>query len=251
MTTARADTDATAITLDIDWAPDHAIDHAAEILREHGVRATWLVTHASEAVERLRAVDDFELGIHPNFASASTHGTDFAAVLAHCMELVPEATAMRTHHLFQMTPLFDVVLERTPIRADLSLYLHRAPGLVPVAFRSAGRTLHRFPTYWQDDQAMLEDVPCWDAATLLAPPGLKVFNFHPIHVLLNSRTFDGYRALKDLGRTMDLARAHTSAHLRDGPGTATVFRDVVASLGGRPTWRIRDLVERHAASASA
>ncbi|MBM4433538.1 MAG: hypothetical protein FJ028_00205 [Chloroflexi bacterium] len=140
-------------------------------------------------MERLRAVDDFELGIHQNFAASSTHGSDFAAVLARCMDLVPGATTMRTHRLFQMTPLFDVLLEQTPIRADLSLYLHRAPGLTPVTFRSAGRALHRFPTYWQDDQAMLEEAPCWDAATLLAPRGLKILNFHPMHVLLNSSSF--------------------------------------------------------------
>ena len=42
------------ITLDIDWAPDYAIDFAAGLLIEAQVRATWFVTHDSPAVERLR-----------------------------------------------------------------------------------------------------------------------------------------------------------------------------------------------------
>ena len=44
-----------ALTLDVDWAPDFMIDFAAEILVEHGVRATWFVTHDSPALTRLRA----------------------------------------------------------------------------------------------------------------------------------------------------------------------------------------------------
>lgn len=251
MANGGTDLDLAMITIDLDWAPDYAIDHVAEILLEHDVRATWLVTHASDAVARLRAHDAFELGIHPNFATGSTHGGTFEDVLAHCMALVPDAISMRTHHLFQMTPLFDVVLERTPIRADLSIYLHRAPHLTAVEFRSAGRTLHRLPTYWQDDQAMAEAVPCWDAATLLAPRGLKVLNFHPMHVLLNSGSFEGYRSLRGLGKLTDLPRARTVAHVREGSGVGSLFRGLVASLAGGPTWRVRDVLERGALAPPA
>lgn len=244
MVGAPIDPDLAMITVDLDWAPDHAIDLVAGILLEKGVRATWLVTHDSPAVRALRDHDAFELGIHPNFASASTHGSSFADVLEHCMALVPEARSMRTHHLFQMTPLLDLVLERTPVRADLSLYLHRAPHLSPVAFRSAGRTLHRIPTFWQDDQAMNEAEPCWDPEALMATRGLKVMNFHPIHVLLNSATFDGYRALREAGRITDLPAAAAGEHARPGSGVGTLFRELVGLLASRPTWRVRDVVAR-------
>jgi hypothetical protein len=63
------------LTLDIDWAPDAAIDFVAEILVSRGVKATWFVTHDSPGVRRLRARPDlFELGIHPNFLPGSSHG---------------------------------------------------------------------------------------------------------------------------------------------------------------------------------
>ena len=81
-----------AITLDVDWAPDHAIDAVAGHLIERDVRATWFVTHASPAIDRLRDRPDlFELGIHPNFAPGSTQGETPDAVLDHCMAIVPEA----------------------------------------------------------------------------------------------------------------------------------------------------------------
>ena len=91
-----------AITLDIDWAPDHVIDRIAAQLIDARVRATWFVTHQSPAIDRLRARPDlFELGIHPNFLNQSTHGETPAEVLAHCMALVPDARSMRTHSLVQ------------------------------------------------------------------------------------------------------------------------------------------------------
>ena len=55
------------LTLDMDWAPDCAIDFVSEELVSREVRATWFVTHASPAVHRLREHPElFELGIHPN-----------------------------------------------------------------------------------------------------------------------------------------------------------------------------------------
>ncbi len=69
-----------AITLDVDWAPDFMIDAAAQALVDREVKATWFVTHASPAVERLREHPDlFELGIHPNFLAGSSHGATPAA----------------------------------------------------------------------------------------------------------------------------------------------------------------------------
>ncbi|HEY8645027.1 MAG TPA: hypothetical protein VIL77_04030 [Gaiellaceae bacterium] len=63
------------LTLDVDWCPDSAIDDVAELLIERDVPATWLVTHTSPAIDRLRLrADLFELGIHPNFLPGSTHG---------------------------------------------------------------------------------------------------------------------------------------------------------------------------------
>ena len=67
--------DSVVLTLDTDWAPDFVIDFVAKQLVAYQVRATWFVTHASPAVERLSQHSDlFELGIHPNFLPGSTHG---------------------------------------------------------------------------------------------------------------------------------------------------------------------------------
>jgi peptidoglycan/xylan/chitin deacetylase (PgdA/CDA1 family) len=71
----QTDENRVCVTLDVDWASDAMIDQTARILLEHEVPATWFITHASAAVDRLRDHPElFELGIHPNFLPGSTHG---------------------------------------------------------------------------------------------------------------------------------------------------------------------------------
>jgi hypothetical protein len=222
------------LTLDLDWAPDAAIDEVAELLADRGLPATWFVTHASAAVDRLRGHDGFELGIHPNFLPGSTQGTTPAEVLDHCLMLVPEATSMRSHALVQSTPLLAEVLERTPVEIDASLFLPGARNLEPVHYRWRGRTLIRIPYVWEDDVAIENGGP--DPRTLLDAPGLKVFDFHPVHVFLNSSSMETYRSISAGLPDVDLA-----PHVEDGEGVGSVFRALLDQVAGRAC-RIRDLV---------
>jgi hypothetical protein len=149
------------VTLDIDWAPEYAIDYVAELLAEHDVRATWFVTHSSPAITRLSQQPElFELGIHPNFLPNSTHGKTHEEVLSHCVAMVPGARSMRTHGLYQSTPLLEQVLSRTPITADVSLFMPHARALSPVEYRWHGRELLRIPYYW-DDCYEMERIMKW------------------------------------------------------------------------------------------
>lgn len=229
----RAEGDTFAITLDIDWVPDFVIDFVADLFREHNVRATWFVTHASPAVERLR--DDpslFELGIHPNFLSGSTHGKTPDEVLQHCMDLVPEAVSMRSHALFQSSPLFAHILWHSSITIDLSLLLAYAPGLQPGKFFWQGRELLRIPFFWEDDIEMERPQPVWRVEPMLAlAPGLKIFNFHPIHIYLNSPSIQPYTQMKR--RVPELLAATASVmeeFVNPGAGARTFFIDLVQHM---------------------
>ena len=234
------------LTIDVDWAPDDAIDFTAEILVRRGVKATWFLTHASPAVERLRARPDlFELGIHPNFLPGSSHGATHEEVLDFCMKLVPDARSMRTHALVQSTPIYDLVLKRTPVRCDLSLLLPYAPRLDPVEYQWKGTTLLRLPYHWEDDVEQLRDRPSWDLAPALEGDGLRIFDFHPIHVFLNSADMAPYEALKAAVRPMSNAtKDQMERFVNRGGGSQTVFTalaDHLASIGGGE--RARDVYD--------
>lgn len=230
-------TEAIAVTLDVDWAPDFAIDAAADALIRAGVPATWFVTHESPAVERLRSRSDiFELGIHPNFLPGSSHGASVAAIIEHLLEIVPDATSMRTHNLFQSSPLFDQIAAICDIVVDVSLFLPSASNLAPVRYRTRHAELVRLPYFWEDDVAMYQQEACWSPGPLLArPPSLKIFDFHPIHIALNSADMEPYERLKQ--ESPDIAAADrdvVASHAHEGAGTATFFAELLERVAGHP-----------------
>lgn len=234
-----------AITLDIDWAPDFVIDFVAERLVEHQVRATWFVTHPSPAIERLKDQPDlFELGLHPNFLPGSSQGATPEHIIRYCRSIVPEAVSVRTHALVQSTPLLDTLLDKTSVVIDASLFLPHALHLHPVEYWWRQRRLIRVPYFWEDDFEMERPEPCWQPAKLLNQgPGLKIFDFHPIHIYLNSADMEPYRNLK-----AQVPRLHAVDHglverfVQEGPGTQTCFLDLVHYLAASGSQRLCDLV---------
>lgn len=223
-----------ALTLDVDWAPDYMIDFVAAALVDRGVRATWFVTHASAAIDRLRERPDlFELGIHPNFLAGSTHGETPAEILRHCARLVPEARSMRTHALVQSTPIIRMALEETPVDVDVSVLLRHHPGLRAVEYPIAGRSMLRVPFCWEDDVEMEASDPHWRPGALApALQGLAVFDFHPVHVYLNSCDMSAYGRLKTLGSSLTtIPEATARGACAQGEGARSAFLDLADFLG--------------------
>ena len=240
--------DAVLVTLDLDWAPDPAIRFAAQHLIDCGVRATWFVTHRSPAIDELEKHPElFELGVHPNFLPGTTHGSSTDAVLDHCMSLVPEARSMRMHGLMQWTGLVHRILERTPIANDVSIFMPHAPGLRPIGHEWRGRSLLRVPYFWEDDYEMESGQPAFRADPLLlaSPGGLKIFNFHPIHVYLNGTTMAPYEALKRQVPKLPAAlEADLAPHVQKGEGPRAMFQELCEHLAQRPSLRIQDIHAR-------
>ena len=219
------------VTLDIDWAPDFVIDSVADELMSRQVPATWFVTHDSPAVDRLRQCDLFELGIHPNFLSGSTHGSGVDEVLDHCMQLVPDATSMRSHGLYQSTAMLARVVEQTPISIDVSLFLHNATNLAPIEFWWKGKSLTRVPYSWEDDVEMQIPNARWRCPELNINCGLQIFDFHPIHIYLNSSGIRNYERVKQRGLLSSLEPRHIDGFINPEEGTRTVFANLVRKLG--------------------
>jgi len=224
-----------AITLDIDWAPDWAIDAVCAILKENGARATWFVTHMSPAVERLQANHElFELGLHPNFLPGSTHGDSEDAVLRHMRALLPEATAMRSHSLHQNSHLLSKAAREFGVRVDASLLLPGASNLTPHTLWLPGASIRRVPSCWEDDIEMLAPSPCYDAdAPYLNGPGVHVFNFHPIHVVLNTTAQTTWEDIKKMSATEDCTPEALQRLRCDAPGPATLFLELARRQQGR------------------
>lgn len=221
------------ITLDIDWAPDYAIDFTARLLIDAQVRATWFVTHDSPAVGRLRQHPHlFEMGIHPNFLPDTTHGETESEILSHCMGFVPQARVMRTHGLVQTSNLLEKIIEETPVSVDVSLFLPHAAALGPVVYYwENGKRLVRLPYMWEDDFEMVRPDGVWDLGALIdRGTGLMIMDFHPIHVFLNSMTLDTYRSVRALGRLADLSEEVVRGYVETGRGAGYAFRSAIERM---------------------
>ena len=219
------------ITIDLDWAPDYMIEPMAETLIERGVRATWLITHASPAVDDLRDRPDlFELGIHPNFLPDSSHGATPEEVIDHCMSLVPSARCVRTHGLVQSTGLLHALGRREGLCVDLSLYLHHCPSVAPCGFSYRGAYLLRLPHVWEDDMEMECSDASWQLDRILQLEGLKILAFHPVHVFLNCPTGGAYEEFRRAGSPETVPPARARRLQRAGVGPATMFAETIDYL---------------------
>lgn len=213
------------LTFDVDWAPDFAIDAVASMLRERQLASTWFVTHRSPAVERLSKQPElFELGIHPNFLPNSTHGSDPTEVLDHVLEIVPNAISLRPHSVVQSGRLLELIITRTRIRLESACFLPGMPGIRPTYFTQFGGSLLRVPFFWADDYEMGQEAPDWDPTRFFTVAGVKVFDFHPLHVYMNSSSKDGYVDIKRaVPHLSDLSTSQADAYKFVGEGVQTLF----------------------------
>lgn len=221
------------LTLDVDWAPDWMVADAAALLARAGVRATWFATHSSPVLADLLSEPLFEVGVHPNFLAGSSHGESPASVMSHMLGIVPGARTVRTHSLFQSERHSQLLVEEFGIRTDCSLLLMDSPYVQPhrVRFSSAGPWLTRVPHVFQDNMYMFGGRPWTLDDAAFASPGLKVFDFHPVHLALNSPSFATYDRLKAAGRPLQAwTREDVQAVRHRGAGAGTLFASLVERL---------------------
>jgi hypothetical protein len=222
------------ITIDTDWAPDWIIDYVAEILIKYQVRATWFVTHESQSITSLlRYKDLFELGIHPNFMQGSSHGTNTDEVLGFMKELFPLAVSMRTHGLVQSTAILIAANTKYGIKNDVSLFLPYVQGIRPHVLKFQDCKIYRVPYYWGDDLDMFNKDPLWGKGLEdKNNDGIEIYNFHPIHIYLNTKDSSIYQKLKqEYPTSISWKKADLQKYINYDPGPQNTFLELIHSSG--------------------
>jgi hypothetical protein len=243
-----------AITFDVDWAPDWAIESCAALCRQHGIPATFFVTHASPLLRELAQDPLFELGIHPNFLSGSSHGRSFSEVIEFCLALVPGARAMRTHDLFGCSSLFALIVGRYgQIETDSSLFLPGCRSCEPVInyHGDPARALVRVPFSFADNVAARSPGWSWDREPSLTG-GLMVFDFHPALIALNLGAPGAYMELKAATGSRPLqeaTREDFAPFVNAGPGASTYLQHLLQRLAPSDCATISDFAAAHRGGA--
>lgn len=186
------------LTFDIDWASDEVLEYTIDFLEQEEVAATFFVTHETHLLERLRKNSLFELGLHPNFQKLLSGDTESAMeeIFEQCHSIVSEAKSIRSHSLVQSSPLLDLFYQKG-IRYDVNMFIPYEAKIFLKPFRHFNGIL-RVPYYFEDDVHCLmvrrSEDKSWNVKKLLQFLGIKVFNFHPIHLYLNTENLSRYEA---------------------------------------------------------
>jgi len=224
------------ITFDIDWAPDWAVEHCKNKLERKGLKGVFFITHSSDIIQDLIS-SGHEVGIHPNLFPGSSHGDTFTEVFEHLLNVVPNASAMRTHGLYQSTAFFMNVAKHFPqIKIDFSLLTYRATKVEKTALPFDGGSIDRINYNWEDDIAFNDADFGWDCFRPWS--NFHIFDFHPIHVALNSVDEIGYRQLKEQYFNAPLLRIEkkvVSGFRNPGTGAENYLDSVLASMQSSTT----------------
>ena len=220
-----------ALTFDIDWAPDFVILHCLELLDGARCKATFFATHSTplnqEIVNR-----GHNLGIHPNFLPNSSQGSSVQEIISECLSFAPDAWCMRTHALVQSSPLLHEIFSKFPqITLDVSLFMHRSTFAHKVKWDFGSVTFDRLLYNWEDDAQFSSFNK--DNLPDLFFGELTVFDFHPIHVFLNSTDGSEYRNLKLEQSHLSLSsldKQVVERYVNPGLGTQSYLKEALASV---------------------
>lgn len=204
-----------AITVDTDWAPLELILDTVGLIRSYGCKLTVFCTNALD-------VEADEIALHPCFARLDDLNTPIRTL----KECFPQARGIRSHALF-FTEYLRPLYAKFGIAYDSNVIQYLRPGIecsiiakqtisIPLYFMDrfhleiAGEGDHRFSIdqfHWEKD-------------------GLKVFDFHPIHVFLNTNSVEFYERAKQY--------YHEPAKLKDlvnpGQGIRTLLTEVLTFI---------------------
>lgn len=183
----------TFLTFDIDWAHDDVLADTIALVERADVAATWFVTHDTPLLARLRANPRFELGIHPNFLPLVMQGDPKAGATAgevvdRLLAIVPEAKSVRSHSLVQSGRLLEVFRAKG-LTHDCNAFLPAASGM-PLRPWTDWFGMVRVPYFWEDD--FWCDAAPGTPVELQDRAGLRGYDFHPIHVYLNTDRLSRY-----------------------------------------------------------
>lgn len=224
-----------AITFDIDWAPDPVIEDTLQILDQHDVCATFFATHDTPILKNL---EKHEVAIHPDF-----RGGEYEKKVSDLLSTYPGAVGARSHAYYlnsQITRHYGAI----GLRYDSSLEMIGMHGLRP--FRH-WLGFVRIPVFWEDDvNAMLGGG--WNLPMLQSDPmSIYVFDFHPVHVFLNTESMDRYAEARSVYHEPDKLAA-IAAH-ESTPGTRTFLKQLVRFCGQMNNHhRLSDIVDMFEAS---
>jgi len=188
------------LTFDMDWACNELMDFLYDLLEKYDLAATIHITNYFASLDRYKKNKRIELGIHPNFNILVDGNTveglkDKKSIIEQCKSIVPDAVTARSHSLLSSTPITRS-LYNYGIRYELNCYIDPYKGICVYPWFLQG--VLQVPFFYEDDLYLMEK--CKNSLAFYLDHEIKmykIFNFHPIHLFLNSESLKRYERVKE------------------------------------------------------
>ena len=211
------------LSFDIDWAIDEVIDHTIQIIVKSDIKCTLFITHESPLLDNLKGHENIELAIHPNFNKFFTKEKNeiYSSpedVLNQLKNYLPNVNISRSHSLTNSARWLSIY-KRLNIKylsnyvmfcqSDIQPFMH-INGVVelPIFFADDGY-LTILENNLLSKKYMMDKI-------LSRSNGLKVFDFHPIHVALNTTSLQHYESTRDIHRSYNEIMDNRLKHEKEG-----------------------------------
>lgn len=219
--------DEIVITIDVEWASDEVLRDTVKLLNDRNLQATFFCTHACSGLE------GHERAIHPNFR---TNGDISKSILKEfpdisdldkyrrtvslTKEFCSEAVGVRSHCLFYDSEVLKAYNE-AGIKYDSSYFMPFVENIRP--FWKEHKIIE-IPFYYMDHIDLVDKSTQFRISDLeLSKPGLKVFDFHPNMIFINSATEQHYIDSKHFYHDAERLKNHRHA----GQGVRTLFIELI------------------------
>jgi len=196
------------LSFDLDWAIDEVLEDTLDLIIEANIKATLFVTHETPILDKMRENSLISLGLHPNFNpifSGESVSRSPDRIMADLKGIVPEAKVLRSHSMSH-SGLWLNAYKELGITHLSQYYMGGVKSIQPVRHVNG---LVEVPVYFADDGYLfVEDHKGWnnpsvEEITSISEKSVKVFNFHPIHIALNSSSYATYESTKSSHREWD------------------------------------------------
>ncbi|MCM8537814.1 MAG: hypothetical protein NE334_17865 [Lentisphaeraceae bacterium] len=217
----------TFLTFDIDWAEDFVLEPLIDLLTEQDVKATWFITHDTPLLKRLRGNKNFELGIHPNFNNLlmgdKSQGATHTEIIHKLLDIVPEAVSVRSHSVCQSSRILHSFFE-AGLKYDCNDFVSWKSSIQLKPWNYLEKLI-KVPYFWSDEISSLEN-DSFKLNQVLKNDGLKVYDFHPIHVYLNTEKISRYEKSRQVHRDVQKL---PSWKYNGSSSTASFLQEIIQS----------------------
>lgn len=218
------------LTFDIDWCSDEVLTYLLDILEEYGIKATFFVTHKTSLLEKMSANLDIELGIHPNFNPLLNgeflYGKNAMEVISYYKKIVPESISIRSHSLSH-NGTFSSIYEKQGLKYDCNTYIPYYSDILLFPWMDTNENILKIPHFFADDGVLFQKTDLKSLTSIINKAGLKVLDFHPIHIFLNSENIERYNNARPYLNNYNELQKHIN---KSTYGVKDLFIDIIEEV---------------------